>query len=78
MVDDDWTNVVPMEVGSYYFYGDIGFKKDDPNFKAELSILHVHPIQNGVMHVVAGQFFFPENKGWDGKFKNMDIRLPVL
>jgi len=73
-----WTEVVPQEVGSYYFYGDISFKKDDPNFKAELSILHIHKISNGIMHVIAGQFFFPDDRGGYGLFKKVELDLPNL
>lgn len=76
--DDDWSEVVPQEVGIYYFYGDISFKKDDPNFNPELSILHIHKISNGVMHVIANQFFHPNNKGFYGKFKKVELDLPKL
>lgn len=78
MIDNEWTDVAPKAIGSYYFYGDISFKKGNPNFKPELSIMHVYPISSGVMHVVAGQFFYPESKNWQGKFKNLSVELPDL
>lgn len=78
MSKNGWTEVVPQEVGSYYFYGDVSFTKDDPNYNPELSILHIHQISNGVMHVIAGQFFHPESERFHGQFKKVDLELPTL
>lgn len=76
--DNGWSEVVPQELGSYYFYGDQFFKKDNPSYNPELSILHVHKISNGVMHVIAGQFFEYKDNCWHGKFKKVDLDLPML
>jgi hypothetical protein len=78
MSDDGWSEVVPQEVGDYYFYGDVSFPKGDPNYNPELSILHIHKISNGVMHVIAGQFFHPETERFYGQFKKVDLELPKL
>lgn len=78
---DDWTEIVPQEEGDYYFYGDISFKKDDPNFNPELSILHIYKISNGMMYVIAGNFFHPKKDGSHegyGKFKKVDFEKPEL
>lgn len=72
----DWSEKVPTEIGDYYFYGDLSFKKDDPSFNAELSILHIHKITNGIMYVIAGQFFHPNDDEWYGQFKKVVLDLP--
>lgn len=78
---NEWTELIPQEEGDYYFYGDISFKKDDPNFNPELSILHVYTISNGMMYVIAGQFFHPKKDGSHegyGKFKKVEFEKPEL
>lgn len=75
----EWTDVVPTETGDYYFYGDSVFNKDDPNFKATLSIVKVHKIQKSLSYIVDGNFFYPSRKdNWTGKFKKADLELPEL
>lgn len=84
VIENGWFSECPNKNGEYLFYGDTYHTKDHPEFKAELYKIscHVNERKDRTDYIYVssnGDFFYPRQQKWYGKFKKIDLNdLPEL